>query len=119
MKINTLGTASVTPLYDLPTACLKLIVQGDLKSTTIKALHAEITSIIKHEDAFSLEIDLVEFDISAANIVDSLGINLVLSMVKWATNNSAEMHVILGSRSVYDTLIAVGIERHAKLVYRD
>lgn len=118
MKINTLSTESVTPFYDLATACLKLTLRGDLKSTTIRALHTEISSIIKHEDSFSLKIDRVEIDISAAYIVDSLGINLVLSLVKWATNNSAEMHIFLGSKSVYDTLTAVGIDRHAKLIYR-
>ncbi len=119
MNMELLATPNVKPHYITESACLQLTVLGDLKSTTVKVLHAEISSVIRHEYAFSLRVDVLELDISAAGIVDSLGLNLVLTLVKWATGNGAEIHIVVGARSVHDTLSAIGLERHAKFIYRD
>jgi hypothetical protein len=99
----------------MQTFCLQLRVLLDLKSTTVKLLHSEISTIIKHEYAFSLKIESFELDITEARIVDSLGINLV----KWATNNGAEVTLVVEARSVFETLSAIGIQRLAKLVIRE
>jgi hypothetical protein len=119
VNIELLGTPNVKPSYNMQTGCLQLRVLVDLKSTTVKLLQSEISAIIKHEYAFSLKIESVELDITEARIVDSLGINLVLVLVKWATNNGAEVTLVVEVRSVFETLSAIGIQRLAKLVIRD
>jgi anti-anti-sigma regulatory factor len=65
-----------------------------------------------------LKVATVELDISSATIVDSLGLNLVLSVLKWANSSNAEARIIVGMRSVYEMLLAIGLEKHAQLIYR-
>ncbi len=119
MHLDLLKTATVKPSYTEETTCLKLTVEGDLKSTTIAEVRRDLGAIIKHEDVFLLKITIVELDISSAGIVDSLGLNLVLSVLKWAGTSNAEGRIIVGSRGVYETLMAIGLDKHAQLIYRD
>lgn len=119
MNIDILGTASVKPIYNPQTSSLQLVLVGDLKSTTVAVLNRDVFTVLKHEYMVLLKVDIVELDISSAGIVDSLGMNLVLTVLNWANHNNAEASIIIGSRGVYDTMSAIGLDRHAKLVYRE
>ena len=119
MHLDLLKTATVKPSYTEETSCLHLTLEGDLKSTTIAEVRRDLATILKHEYVFLLKVALVELDISSAGIVDSLGLNLVLSVLKWAGNSNAEVRIIVGARSVYETLLAIGLDKHAQLIYRE
>jgi ABC-type transporter Mla MlaB component len=119
VHLDLLKTATVKPSYTKETTCLKLVLAGDLKSTTIAEMRRDLGTIIKHEYVFLLKITLVELDISSAGIVDSLGLNLVLSVLKWAGTSNAEARIIVGTRGVYETLLAIGLDKHAQLIYRE
>jgi ABC-type transporter Mla MlaB component len=119
VHIDLLKTANVKPHYSEVTSCLQLIVDGDLKTTTVPALHRDISIILKSECLLVLKIATLELDITAASMVDSIGLNLVLTVLKWSTHSNADSRIIVGTRSVYETLMAIGIDRHAELVYRD
>ncbi len=118
MNVDLLKTATVKPSYTEETTCLKLTLAGDLKSTTIAEIRRDLGGILKSEYVFLLKITSVELDISSAGIVDSLGLNLVLSVLKWAGTCNAEVCIFVGTRSVYETLMAIGLDKHAKLIYR-
>ena len=119
VHIDLLKTATVKPRYTEETACLHLALEGDLKSTTIAEIRRDLGTILKHEYVFLLKINVVEVDISSASIVDSLGINLVLSVLKWAANSNAEARIIVGTRGVYETLLAIGLDKHSQLIFRE
>jgi anti-anti-sigma regulatory factor len=109
-------TETVTPLYITQSACLQLVVAGDLKSTTTAALHRDAFAILAHDYARSLSITVVELDISAATMVDSLGLNLVISVLKRSKQRGAASRLIVGKRGVYSTMLAVGLDRQAELI---
>jgi anti-anti-sigma regulatory factor len=107
---------TATPLYDTQSSCLRLSVAGDLKSTTTAALHRDVFAILAHDHTRSLSITVVELDISAASMVDSLGLNLVIAVLKWSKQRGAALRIIVGKRGVYSTMLAVGLERQAELI---
>ena len=119
MHLDLLKTATVKPGYTEETTCLTLTLAGDIKSTTIAEMRRDLGTIIKHEYVFLLKIRLVELDISSAGMVDSLGLNLVLSVLKWAVTSNAEVRIIVGARGVYETLLAIGLDKHAELIFRE
>ncbi|MCS6243150.1 MAG: hypothetical protein H2172_04720 [Opitutus sp.] len=119
MHLDLLKTATVKPSYTEETTCLKLTLEGDLKTTTIAELRRDLATILKHEYVFLLKIALVEVDISSACIVDTVGLNLVLSVLKWAGTSNAEARIIVGARGVYETLLAIGLDKHAQVIYRE
>jgi anti-anti-sigma regulatory factor len=119
VNIDIPHTETVTPLYITQSACLQLVVAGDLKSTTTAALHRDVFAILAHDYARSLSITVVELDISAATMVDSLGLNLVISVLKWSKQRGAAFRIIVGKRGVYSTMLAVGLDRQAELINTD
>ena len=116
MNIDIPRTETVKPLYNTQTSCLQLTLAGDLKSTTTAALHRDVFSILAHEYARSLQITQVELDISNATMVDSLGLNLVVSVLKWSKQRGAQLRILVGKRGVYSTMLAVGLDRQAELI---
>jgi ABC-type transporter Mla MlaB component len=119
VHLDLLKTATVKPSYSDETTCLKLTLDGDLKSTTIAEMRRDLGIILKHEYVFLLKVSLVELDISSAGIVDSLGLNLVSSVIKWAGNSNSEARIIVGTRGVYETLMAIGLDKNAQIICRD
>ena len=119
MNLAIPHTETVTPLYITQSACLQLLVAGDLKSTTAAALHRDVFAILAHDYARSLSIAVVELDISAATMVDSLGLNLVIAVLKWSKQREAAFRIIVGKRGVYSTMLAVGLDRQAELINTD
>ena len=101
------------------TSCLQLTVAGDLKSTTTAALHRDVFAILAHDYARSLSITVVELDISAATMVDSMGLNLVIAVLKWSKHREAILRILVGKRGVYSTMLAVGLDRQAELINTD
>ena len=49
-------------------------------------------------------------------MVDSLGLNLVISVLKWSKQRGASFRIIVGKRGVYSTMLAVGLDRQAELI---
>jgi anti-anti-sigma regulatory factor len=119
VNIDIPRTETVTPLYNTQSACLQLTVAGDLKSTTTAALHRDVFAILAHDYARSLSISIVELDISAATLVDSLGLNLVIAVLKWSQQRGAALRIIVNKRGVYSTMLAVGLDRQAELINTD
>jgi hypothetical protein len=40
-------------------------------------------------------------------------------VLKWAGTSNAEARIIVGTRGVYETLLAIGLDKHAQLIYRE
>ncbi len=116
MNIPIPNTETATPFYNTQSSCLQLSVAGDLKSTTTAALHRDVFAILAHDHTRSLLIKVVELDISSATMVDSLGLNLVISVLKWSKQRAATLRIIVGKRGVYSTMLAVGLDRQAELI---
>ncbi len=52
-------------------------------------------------------------------MVDSLGLNLVIAVLKWSKQRGATLRIIVGKRGVYSTMLAVGLERQAELIHTE
>lgn len=116
MNFDIPRTETVTQHYDTQTCCLQLTVPGDIKSTTTAALHRDVFAILAHDFMRSLSLKVIELDISAATMVDSLGLNLVISVLKWSKQRDAQLRIRIGKRGVYSTMLAVGLDRQAELI---
>ena len=116
MNIALPRTETVVSEFDKPSATLRLQVGGDVTSTTTGALHRDVQIILADEQTRALSIHRVELDLNAARMVDSLGLNLIITILKWAKNRDARLGIQVSKRGVYSTLLAVGLERQADLL---
>ncbi len=119
MNLELLRTETVTASYNRRSTCLHLIVLGDLKSTTTPAQHRDVFFILAHNQVVALDVHAVELDLRAATMIDSLGLNLVIAVLKWSRQRNAKLSILVEKRGVYATMLAVGLERQLDLVYRE
>lgn len=116
MNIGIPSSEAVKSLYCTQKSCLQLTLKGDLKSTTTAALHRDIFAVLDHESARTQYVSVVELDITGASMVDSLGLNLIIAVLKWSQQRGAKLRVLVGKRGVYSTMLAVGLERQSEVI---
>jgi len=110
-------TETVTSDYDQKSSSLRLVLMGDITSTSTIALHRDVFAILNHEQAKSLQIVKVEVDIKSANMVDSLGLNLIIAILKWAKQREAGLSITVSKLGVYSVMLAVGLDRQAEVIH--
>jgi anti-anti-sigma factor len=83
-------------VFDAPTKTLSLTFPGDIVSTNATALREDIFKILESETVAQAEWTTLELDFRAANMVDSMGLNLLVSIIKFARNRGGKVigHVV-------------------------
>ena len=119
MNTHSPVTGLVHSSYNPQTFCLQLTITGDLRSTTTPALHRDAFSILTQKYEIPPQISVVELDIKSATVVDSAGLNLVIAVVKWALQYNADARIIVGMRGVLAMMSAIGLDKHAQLIYHE
>ena len=112
-------TGLVKSEYNPQTFCLQLTLLGDLRNTTTPSLHQDVFNILTQKYEIPPQISLMELDIKSATVVDSAGLNLVIAVVKWGLQYNADVRIIVGMRGVLAMMSAIGLDKHAELVYHE
>lgn len=105
--------------FDTASGALGLVLAGDVKSTTVEALQRDAFALLAHERVRELEPRALVLDLRSAALVDSLGLNLVIAILRWARERNLPLAIELARRGVYLTMLAVGLERQADLRFVD
>lgn len=105
--------------FDRPSGALGLLVTGDVKSTTVAELQRDVFALLEHERVRELTPRLIALDLRAAGLVDSLGLNLIIAILRWARERNLPLAIDVGRRAVYLTMLAVGLDRQADLRFHE
>lgn len=88
-----------------------LTAAGDLTSTNAEQFLAQVLSALDRAgDAKCLELDL-----RAARIIDSVGLNLLVSLIKHMRARGGQVHVHVAHASVRRVLAFTRIDQHAEI----
>lgn len=94
---------------------LVLKVKGDILSTNAKERAEEIGNlIVKHK-----EVSAVKLDINAAKMVDSVGLNMLLGIIKTVRENEAELVIHISSASINRVFLMSRFDKLAKIHFRE
>ena len=96
---------------------LRIRIPGDIKSTTVNELQRDIFALFNDLAVRNLPTATVEFVATEAKLFDSLGLNLVVGLLKAVKQRDEKMRLRIASRTVYLTCLAVALERQMELVY--
>ncbi len=110
---------SVVLSFDQATGAIGLALAGDLKSTTVPELQRDVFALLAHDRLRELEARAVVLDLRSAAMVDSLGLNLIIAILRWARERNLSLAIELARRGVYMTMLAVGLERQTELRFVD
>lgn len=94
-------------------ARLTLAVPGDILSTNAEDLRAKLFADLKSADAAC---GLVEVDLSRASMVDSVGLNLLVSIIKHVKARSGSVRFLVGNSNVERTFRFTRLDSQAEIV---
>ncbi|HUC83575.1 MAG TPA: STAS domain-containing protein [Candidatus Acidoferrales bacterium] len=95
---------------------LTVRVGGDLLSTNAGALRHEIDGWLKTSEGTPPQWNIFRLDLSAAKMVDSVGLNLIVTLFKYAQKRGAKMQVAYTDPNVLRTIIFTRLDKHLELV---
>lgn len=83
-------------LLDSSSKTLFLTFPGDIVSTNATVLREAIFGILESELVAQSDWTTLDLDLRAANMVDSMGLNLLVSIIKFARNRGSKVvgHVV-------------------------
>jgi anti-anti-sigma factor len=93
-----------------------LRVAGDLTSTNADSVGAEISRIFDRLSAGLAVGNLFRLDLTAAKMVDSVGLNLVVALLKRLQKHGAKLQVAYSNQNVFRTFAFTRLDKHIELV---
>ena len=106
----------MNPALDLNEESVTLRVPGDLISTNAGELRKEVSSLLETAGGAPRKWDTFILDLSAAKMVDSVGLNLVVSLFKRVQVRGAKMQVNYSSPNILRTFTFTRLDKLVKLV---
>jgi anti-anti-sigma factor len=95
---------------------LKLVVPGDLVSTNAETLRAEASALFASPAAVSQTWTKLRLELANAKMVDSVGLNLIVSLLKLVQKRGAKMQITYSSPNILRTLTFTRLDKQAELV---
>jgi anti-anti-sigma factor len=100
---------------DTRTETLTFTIGGDLVSSTANLLRPQITALLEAPDGAAKWM-LFRLDLTAAKMVDSVGLNFIVSILKAVQKRGAKMQVVCRNQNVHRTLVFTRLDKHVELI---
>lgn len=88
---------------------LKLIFPGDLTGSNTPQIDTEIKKIFEKEQ--STDWNTLILDLSTAQMVDSIGLNLIVNLIKYVKNRGGQVKSLMSNRTVYRTTLFTRLDK--------
>jgi anti-anti-sigma factor len=98
---------------------LTITVPGDLLSTNYDAVGAELNDIFTSAEVKKAAWDCLVFDLRHARLIDSMGLNLIVSVLNQMKNRAIRVRVQITSRTIHRTFLFTRLERHMEIEFED
>jgi anti-anti-sigma factor len=91
-------------------------IAGDLVSTTVEALRKEANGVLDGVGESIARGGCFKLDLTAAAMVDSAGLNLVVTLLKRAQMRGMKMQIAYTDANLLRTFIFTRLDQHIELV---
>ena len=95
---------------------LTLTFAGDVLSTNVSVLRQEVFHFLESEEASQADWQTLQLDLRAAKQIDSMGLNLLVSIIKVARSRNARVTGQIASPSVQRVLLFTRLNTQMDLV---
>jgi anti-anti-sigma factor len=106
----------MNPKLDPENQSATFCVAGDLLSTNAEALRSEIGGWLDNSHGEPQMWSTFVLDLTAAKMVDSVGLNLVVTVLKRVQKLGAKMQVAYSNQNVLRTFTFTRLDKHLELV---
>lgn len=91
---------------------LDLVFAGDLLSTNADQFRTEFVALLETEPLKSLKLAELRLDLTAASMIDSVGLNLVVGFYKEAKKRGAKTVALIRSKNIQRTFLFTRLDAH-------
>lgn len=105
--------------HQLTSSTLTFTLEGDILSTTISPLRAEALRLLESPPILNGSWNTLELVLTNAKMVDSAGLNFLVSLIKAAKNRGAVVRAVVASRTVHRTFVFTRLDKQVELVLRE
>jgi anti-anti-sigma factor len=95
---------------------LTVRVSGDLLNTTTAAVRAEIDPLLAAASHVLETGTTLRLDLTAATMIDSVGLNLVVSLLKAVQKRGAKLQIAYADQNILRTLTFTRLDKQIELV---
>ncbi len=89
---------------------------GDLTSTTAKAARESLERVIAESPASQTPQALLEIDLTQARFVDSVGINLLVLMIRRMKESGGSIQIRISNPNIKRVLSFMRVDQHAEVI---
>ncbi len=95
---------------------LTLQFPGDVLSTNAEVLRQEVVGALESPTLKTADWQTLKLDLSSAKMIDSVGLNLIVSLIKTAKSRSARVVGLISNPSVQRALVFTRLNTQMDLV---
>lgn len=95
---------------------LDVRLPGDVLSTNVDALSKSFTEMLNSPTVSGGKWTRLVLDISQAKMVDSMGLNLIVSLVRQVKNRGARLEVRISNPNIHRTFLFTRMDQQVDLV---
>lgn len=116
MTINTDTYTNMNTQFDSNTKTLTVPVPGDLVSTNADKLRQDLHEVLEPAAAGQQAWQVVKLDLTSAKMVDSVGLNLIVTILRAVQKSGAKMQVVCSNPNVHRTFLFTRLDKHIELI---
>jgi len=91
---------------------LAVTIPGDLLSTNAEQTRTEIFALFESEAVKTTRWETLRLDLTAAKMVDSVGLNLIVALYKEAQKRRAKTTVVISNPNIQRTFLFTRLDKH-------
>lgn len=91
-------------------------IPGDLKSTRVAEVFENFHEMRDSEDVRNTAWHSIELDLTGAKMIDSMGLNCLVHILKWAKERNATARILIGDGNLDRLLRFTRMNEHADIV---
>jgi anti-anti-sigma factor len=96
---------------------LYLEVPGDIVSTGVRELSDQLNSIRTLAEVQQAPWHTMELDLSGARMIDSMGLNFLVQVLKWVEERQAATRILIRDKNLDRLLHFTRLNEHAEIVH--
>ena len=100
---------------DLKSAVLNVGIPGDVLSSKVEELRQSVFGVLESVEVKRANWSTLRLDLTAAKMVDSAGLNLIVSIIKAVKARGGQVRATVGNPNVYRTFIFTRLDKQLEL----
>ena len=95
---------------------LYLAIRRDVLSTGVRDLFDKLNALQKDPQVLQSSWRTLELDLTGAKMIDSMGLNFVVQILKWAKERNAKAKIVIQDKNLDRLLRFTRMNEHAEVV---